>query len=301
MAKVVSRRRLSPLLRTERRWALFFLAPDAIGFLVFTLLPVLASLGLSFVKWNLVGRPIFNGLGNYGRAFSDPMFWRVLKNTAYYTLGTVPTSMVLSLLLALALNQKIKGVTLFRGLYYLPVISPMVAVAMVWRWLYNADFGIINYFLSLVGLPAIRWLTTSLWAMPAVIVMSVWKSLGYGMVIFLAGLQGIPQHLYDAAAVDGANAWQRFRHVTLPMLSATTFFVLVTSIISSFQVFGQVYIMTRGGPANATSTIVYYIYQNGFESFRMGYASALSWLLFAVIFIFTIIQFQTQREWVYYE
>ncbi len=297
----VSRRSVGPLLRSERRWAVVFLMPSLIGFLAFTLLPVAASLVLSFVKWNLVGLPEFIGLDNYAKAMRDPMFWRVLRNTVVYTLGTVPTSMALSLALALALNQKIRGVTLFRGLFYLPVVAPMVAVAMVWRWLYNADFGVINYLLSLVGLPAIPWLTSTHWALPAVILMSIWKGLGYGMVIYLAGLQGIPQHLYDAAAVDGANAWQRFRHVTVPMLSTTTFFVMVTSVISSFQVFGQIYIMTRGGPANASSTLVYYIYQNGFESFRMGYASALSWLLFAVIFVFTVVQFRAQRERIYYE
>ncbi len=297
----VSHRSVSPLERSERRWAVVFLTPSLIGFLTFTLVPVAASLALSFVKWNLVGLPEYIGLENYARAMRDPMFWRVLKNTAVYTLGTVPTSMALSLALALALNQKIRGVTLFRGLFYLPVVAPMVAVAMVWRWLYNRDFGIINYVLSLVGLPAVPWLTSTRWALPAVILMSIWKGLGVGMVIYLAGLQGIPQHLYDAAAVDGANSWHRFWHVTVPMLSTTTFFVLVTSVISSFQVFGQVYIMTRGGPANASSTLVYYIYQNGFESFRMGYASALSWLLFAVVFVFTVIQFRAQRERIYYE
>lgn len=296
-----ARRRASPLLRSEARWALFFMTPSALGFLVFTLLPVLASLGLSFVKWNLVASPQWIGFDNYTRAFHDGMFWHVLRNTAVYTLGTVPTTIALSLVLALALNRKMRGVTLFRDLYYLPVVAPLVAVAMVWRWLYNKDFGIINYLLSLVGIPAVPWLTSTQWALPAVIILSVWMSLGYGMVLYLAGLQGIPQHLYDAAAVDGANSWQRFRHITIPMLSTTTFFVLVTSVIGSFQVFGQVYIMTRGGPANATSTIVYYIYQNAFESFRMGYASALSWLLFAVIFLFTLIQFRAQRERAYYE
>jgi multiple sugar transport system permease protein len=291
----------NPLLRSERRWAVFFLTPSLVGFLAFTAIPVVASLGLSFVEWNLIRTPEFVGLDNYARALHDPMFWRVLKNTAVYTVGTVPTSMALSLALALALNQKIRGVTLFRGLYYLPVVAPMVAVTMVWRWLYNSNFGIINYLLSLVNVPAIPWLTSTRWAMPSVIIMSIWKGLGAGMVLYLAGLQGIPQHLYDAAAVDGANAWQRFRHVTLPMLATTTFFVMVTSIISSFQVFGQVYVLTRGGPANATATMVYYIFQNAFQSFRMGYASALSWLLFAVIFVFTLIQFGSQRERVYYE
>jgi multiple sugar transport system permease protein len=294
-------RAANPLLRSERRWAIFFLSPSLIGFLAFTIFPVVASLGLSFVKWNLIHPPAFIGVGNYTRALDDIMFWRVLKNTVVYTLGTVPSAMVLSLALALALNQRIRGVTLFRGLYYLPVVAPMVAVTMVWRWLYNVNFGVINYVLSLVGVSAIPWLTSTRWAMPSVIIMSVWKGLGSGMVIYLAGLQGIPQHLYDAASVDGANAWQRFRHITLPMLATTTFFVMVTSVISSFQVFGQVFVLTRGGPANATSTMVYYIFQNAFQSFRMGYASALSWLLFAAVFVFTLIQFGAQRESVYYE
>ena len=297
----VNGRPANPLLRSERRWAVFFLTPSLIGFLVFTFLPVVASLGLSFVKWNLIRAPEFIGIDNYTRAFRDPMFLRVLKNTVVYTLGTVPSAMALSLALALALNQKIRGVTLFRGLYYLPVVAPMIAVTMVWRWLYNTNYGVINYILSLIDVPAIPWLTSTRWAMPSVIIMSVWKGLGSGIVIYLAGLQGIPQHLYDAAAVDGANAWHRFRHITLPMLATTTFFVMVTSVISSFQVFGQIFVLTRGGPANATSTMVYYIFQNAFQSFRMGYASALSWLLFAAVFVFTLIQFGAQREAVFYD
>ena len=262
-------RATNPLLKSERRWAIFFLTPSLIGFLVFTLLPVVASLGLSFVKWNLIRAPELIGLDNYTRALRDPMFRRVLKNTVVYTLGTVPSAMVLSLALAMALNQKIRGVTLFRGLYYLPVVAPMIAVTMVWRWLYNTNSGVINYVLSLIDVPAVPWLTSTRWAMPSVIIMSVWKGLGSGIVIYLAGLQGIPQHLYDAAAVDGANAWHRFRHITVPMLATTTFFVMVTSVISSFQVFGQIFVLTRGGPANATSTMVYYIFQNAFQSFRM--------------------------------
>jgi len=295
------RRRLSRLQRQEALWALVFLAPDLFGFLCFTLIPVVAALILSFTKWDLIVKPTFVGFANFQNALRDETFRKVVFNTVYYTLGTVPTGMVLSLVLALALNQKIRGLGFFRTVYYLPVVSSMVAVALVWRWLYNKDFGLINWALSLFGLQPLGWLTSTKWAMPAVIIMSIWKGLGYNMIIFLAGLQGIPQHLYEAAAVDGASAWRRFWAITLPLLSPTTFFVLVMSIISSFQVFSQVYMMTQGGPADATSTIVYYIFQNAFQYFKMGYASAQAWLLFAMIFVFTLIQFRMQQEWVHYE
>jgi multiple sugar transport system permease protein len=291
----------SPLRRAEAGWAFLFLAPDLIGFLSFTLVPVVASLALSVVHWNLIGSPRFAGLDNYRTAFADPMFWKVAFNTTYYTVGTVPTGVALSLGLAVLLNRKLRGIVLLRALYFLPVVSSTVAVALVWRWLYEPDFGAINFFLSRFGISPLGWLTTTEWAMPAVILMSVWKGLGYNMVIFLAGLQGIPRHLYEAAAVDGATGWQRFWHVTVPLLSPTTFFVTVVATIGSFQVFSQVYVMTRGGPAEATTTIVYYIYQKGFQEFDMGYASALAWLLFAVIFLFTLVQFRLQRDWVTYD
>lgn len=303
MAVAITRRSaaLSPLRRAEAGWALLFLAPDLIGFLSFTLVPVVASLALSFVHWNLIGSPRFAGLDNYRTAFADPMFWKVVFNTTYYTVGTVPTGVALSLGLAVLLNRKLRGIVLLRALYFLPVVSSTVAVALVWRWLYEPDFGAINYFLSRLGISPLGWLTTTEWAMPAVILMSIWKGLGYNMVIFLAGLQGIPRHLYEAAAIDGATGWQRFWHITVPLLSPTTFFVTVVATIGSFQVFSQVYVMTRGGPAEATTTIVYYIYQKGFREFDMGYASALAWLLFAVVFVFTLVQFRLQRDWVTYD
>jgi multiple sugar transport system permease protein len=302
LARPVGRpRRGHRLRRTEALWAFAFLAPDFVGFLTFTLVPVVASLALSFVSWNLIRSPRWVGFENYATAFGDPLFWKVTFNTVYYTVGSVPTGVALSLGLAVILNQKLRGVALLRTLYFLPVVSSTVAVALVWRWLYEPDFGVINYALSWFGVSPIGWLTTTEWAMPAVILMSIWKGIGYNMVIFLAGLQGIPRHLYEAAAVDGATAWQRFWHITVPLLSPTTFFVTVIAVIGSFQVFSQVYIMTSGGPAESTSTIVYYIYQKGFQEFDMGYASALAWLLFAVIFVFTLVQFRLQREWVYYE
>jgi multiple sugar transport system permease protein len=299
----VRRRRVRPsgLRRAEGRWALFFLAPSLIGFLAFTAFPVLSSLSLSMVRWDLISPPVFTGFGNYIQVARDPLFWRVLLNTIYYTVATVPLGISVSLLFAVALNEPIRGRLGLRAVYFMPVISSTVAVAMVWRWIYNPDYGLLNYLLSLLHLPTPGWLTSTTSAMPAIIFMSVWKDLGYGVVIFLAGLQGIPSHLYDAAAVDGASRWQQFWRITLPLLTPTTFFATVVYTINSFQVFGQVYMMTQGGPNYATSTMVYYIYMNAFQFFKMGYASALAWVLFAFIFIFTLIQVRYQGTWVHYE
>ncbi len=286
--------------RREAGWALFFLAPSLLGFLLFTAGPTLASLMLSFASWDLIGSPRFVGLQNYREILRDAIFARVALNTITYSGGVVPLLVVVSLALALALNAPFKGRTFFRTAFFLPVVSSTVAVAMVWRWIY-APFGAINTVLVALGLPAVGWLTTTEWAMPSVILMSVWQSMGYSMVVFLAGLQSIPQHLYDAAAVDGATGWRRFRYITLPLLSPTTFFVVVMAVISTFQVFGQVYMLTGGGPAFATSTIVYHIYERAFLALHMGYASALAWVLFAAIFGLTLIQLRLQRTWVTYE
>jgi len=293
--------RAAPRWRRDLAWAAFFIAPSLAGFVAFVLFPVFFSLGLSTLEWNLLTPPVWVGLQNYVRILHDQFFWRVMGNTVYYTAGTVPLGVALSLALALALNYRLPGKLALRTVYFMPVVSSTVAVAMVWRWIYNTDFGLLNTFLRRLGIPPVGWLTTTTWAMPAVILMSVWKSLGYGMVIFLAGLQAIPHTYYDAAAVDGASGWQRFWRITLPLLSPTTFFVTVMSVISSFQVFGQVYVMTGGGPAYATSTIVFHIYQQAFEAFRMGYASAMAWALFVVIFVFTLVQMRYQHTWVHYE
>ena len=295
------RRRAGPRLRQEARWAVLFLAPDMLGVLAFTAFPIVAAVVLSVLDWNLITDASYVGFDNFRELWSDEAFWRTMGHTVYFTVGTVPTSMALGLALALALNRPLRGVTFLRTAYFIPVIVPLISVAMVWRWLYDRDFGLINYFLDLAGFPVIGWLTEKTWAMPAVIIMSVWKGLGYNLVIYLAGLQSIPRRLYEAAEMDGASAWQRFWRITFPLLTPTTFFVLVVSIISSFQVFGQVYVMTRGGPGNATNTIVYYIYHVGFELFRMGYASALAWTLFLVVFALTLLQVRMQRRWVYYE
>lgn len=286
--------------RKETVAGYLFLLPALGGILVFILGPVVAAIALSFTKWDLLTPAKFIGLSNYQELIQDPMFRKVMLNTLIFTGASVPLSLILSLGLALALNQKIKGIVIFRTIYFLPVVSSMVAVSLVWRWLYNPNYGLLNYFLNLLHLPSINWLFSTTWAMPAVILMSVWKSLGYNMVIFLAGLQGIPQMYYESAKIDGAGKFQAFKNITLPLLSPTTFFVLVISIISSFQVFDQIFVMTSGGPAHATEVIIYYIYHNAFQIFRMGYASALAFCLFIIIFALTLLQIRLSKRWVFY-
>lgn len=290
-------------LKRAEAWAAWgFLLPNLLGFLVFTLLPVLAALFISFTEWDLLRPPRWAGFENYLRLVQDPLFRKVLRNTVLYVLGTVPMQMVLALLVALALNQRLPGQTFFRTAYFMPVVASTVAVALVWRWMFHADFGLINSFLYMVGVnDPPNWLSSTRWALPAIIIMSVWQQIGFSMVLFLAGLQSVPVTLYEAAKIDGAGAWQRFWSITLPMLSSTTFFVLVISIINSFQVFDQAFIMTGGGPANATNTLVFNIYRYAFQFFQMGYAAAMAWVLFAIIFVVTLLQFRYQRQWVYYE
>lgn len=290
------------LARRETLTGYAFLLPNLAGFLVFTLLPVVAALLISFTSWDLLRPPRWIWFENYARMFNDALFHKVLGNTLLYVLGTVPVQMVLALLIALALNQKIPGQVFFRTAFFMPVVASTVAVALVWRWIYHADFGLLNSFLYAVGVTdPPSWLSSTRWALPAVIIMSVWQQIGFSMVLFLAGLQGVPQTLYEAARIDGAGTWARLRFITLPLLSSTTFFVLVIGIINSFQVFDQALVMTNGGPANATNTIVFNIYRYGFQFFQMGYAAAMAWVLFAIIFVVTIVQFRYQRNWVHYD
>jgi multiple sugar transport system permease protein len=279
-----------------------FLLPNLIGFLIFTAIPVGAAFILAFYDYDLLLGASWAGLENFREMFTvDRVFRAALFNTVYFTAVSVPLSVVLGLATAILVNQALRGVVIFRSIFLLPYVTVTVALSLVWKWLYLPDIGLINSVLGAVGIAGPAWLTSQVWAMPALILMSVWKGFGYNMVIFLAGLQGIPDHLYDAAKVDGATAWRRFLNVTLPLLSPTTFFVVVISVISSFQVFDQALIMTNGGPGTATTTLVLYIYQKGFQSFDMGYAAAVALVLFAVIFVFTVVQFLFQRRWVTYE
>ncbi|MCY4412400.1 MAG: sugar ABC transporter permease, partial [Caldilineaceae bacterium] len=220
--------------------------------------------------------------------------------TVIYVIFRVPVSAVLSLALALLMNQQLAGRRLFRTIYYLPAVIPLVAVSMMWIWIFNPEYGVLNSFIRLFGIEGPQWIHSSRWALPALIIMSLWQ-VGTGMVIFLAGLQGIPAHLYEAATIDGANTWQRFLKVTLPMLSPVVLFALVMNVIGSFQIFTQAYIMTQGGPGNATLFLVLYIYRNAFEWFHMGYASALAWVLFLVVLVISLAMLRSSEHWVHYE
>lgn len=281
-------------------WAFLLLLPNLLGFLIFTLFPVVAAFLLSFTEYDMMSPIKWIGLGNYFELLNDSTFKQVLINTLYYSVFTVPIGATISLFLAIALDRRTKLVKFYRAVYFLPVISSMVAVAMVWQWIYNPEFGLINYLLSLVGIKGPSWLTDTVWAMPAIIVVNIWKGLGFNMLLFLAGLQGISNSYYEAADIEGARWWTKFTKITLPLLSPTTFFVLVMSFISSFQVFDSVFLMTGGGPGRSTSVLVHYLYQNAFQYFRMGYASALAYVLFFLVFLVTLIQLAFQKKWVIY-
>lgn len=298
----VPRRMRRGLNERKEGWiALLFLLPNAIGFLVFSVLSIVAAFILSFYDWDLLLGARFNGIANYLQLLSDDVFRAALLNTIYFVAVSVPLTVLIGLAVAVLVNQPMRGMTFFRSVFLLPYITLTVAIALVWKWLYLPEVGLIDHVLSLVGIDGPAWLTSPIWAMPGIILLSVWKSFGYNMVLFLAGLQGIPQNLYEAAAIDGANRWQRFRYVTIPLLSPVTFFVVVISTIGSFQVFDQALVMTQGGPGTATTTLVLYIYQVGFQSYHMGYASAIAWVLFAIVFVFTLIQFWFQKRLVTYE
>jgi multiple sugar transport system permease protein len=289
------------VLWSETFWALLFLAPTFLG-LSIVLGSVLGGLVISLTQWDILTPPKWAGLGNYIKMFTDDeLFIKSLRNTFYFTVGVVPTGTILSLLAAVVMNQPLKGRSIFRTVYFLPTVCSGIAVALLWGWLYNSQYGLINSALRSIGLPKVSWLGNGRTAMPAVMIMAVWSGLGYNMLLFLAGLQGIPQEYYEAARMDGASRLQLFRHITLPLLSPTTFFVVVLSIIGSFQVFEATYVMTGGGPNYATYTMVLLIFNQGFQWFRMGYASALAYILFAIILAFTIMQLRLERRWVHYD
>ncbi|MBO1514568.1 sugar ABC transporter permease [Metabacillus sp. BG109] len=289
-------RSIKKLFYKDSTWAIILLLPNILGFIMFTLWPVVASFFLSFTEWDLLQPIKFVGLKNYIDLFQDETFIKVFWNTIYFTVASVPLGIVFSLMLAIALNQGLRGIKFYRAAYFLPVISSMVAVAVIWQWIYNPEYGVLNFILSLVGIEGPSWLTSTTWAMPAVIITSIWKGVGFNMLLFLAGLQAIPEHYYEAADIDGATWFNKFWNITLPLLSPTTFFVTVMAVINSFQVFDSVYLMTQGGPARSTSVMVHYIYENAFQFFRMGYASAMSYVLFFVIAIITLIQFWRQKK-----
>lgn len=293
----------SRMAREEARSAWLFLLPSFLLFLVFVLLPVLAAFGISFAHWDLFTPPKWAGLDNYRQLiFEDKLFHKVLGNTVWYVIGTVPVQMILAFFIALLLNRGVWGQNALRVIYFLPVVSSTVAVALIWSWIFNSNFGVLNLLLSKVGIQDLpKWLNSSQWALPALIIVAIWQGLGYSMVLFLAGLQGISREAYEAGEIDGAVGWRKHRYITLPLLSPTTFFVTIVSLIGSFQVFDLAFVMTQGGPANATNTIVYYVYQNAFQFYRMGYASAAAMILFAIILALTLFQYRMQNRWVHYD
>jgi multiple sugar transport system permease protein len=300
MCNSVMPRRQSTQARREAVEGYLFIAPWLAGLLLFVLGPILASFYLSLTSFEVVRPPVFTGLENYTRLINDRLFWQALKVSTLYVLFSVPLGLVLSFLLALLMNQRVRWLGLWRTIYYIPTLVPVIASTMLWLWIFNPEFGLLNTLLRYVGIDGPLWLGHSQWALPSLILMSLW-TVGGPMLIYLAGLQGIPTDLYEAAEVDGAGAWPRFWAVTIPMMTPVIFFNLIINMIFAFQVFAQPYIMTEGGPRYATLFYVLYLYQNAFQFFRMGYASALAWALFLVILLLTGLVIRSSALWVFYE
>jgi multiple sugar transport system permease protein len=293
------RRAFTGLQREETITGYLFILPNFLGFLAFTLFPILFAFYLTFTDWDLSASRKFIGFVNYDRLVADDLFWKTLGNSMYYTFVAVPTGVFVAFCLALLMNRKMRGAIVFRTIYFLPQITLVVATALIWNWIYHPDLGLLNFLLRRIGLRGANWLHSTTWAMPAVIVTSNWMGIAPAILTFLAGLQGIPQSLYEAAEIDGASSLGKLFYVTIPLLSPTIFFVVVTSLIGALQSFSQFYIMTGGGPAYATAPLTLYIFQNGFEWFNMGYGATLAAVLFAVIFIITLIQWKVANTWVY--
>lgn len=286
--------------RKEERSFYLFILPWIIGFLLFDAGAILASFGISFTNWSALSAPSWTGTLNYTKLAADPLFYKAMGNSLYYGIGSVGLGTIVSFLLALLLNQNVWGITLFRTIFYLPSVVSGIAVAILWIMILHQDFGLVNSFLAFFGIKGPGWLVQPEWAMPSLILMSLWSA-GGSMVIYLAGLQSVPTHLYEAAEIDGANTFQKFWTVTVPMMSPVILYNLIVGFIASIQGFVLVYVMTNGGPANATLVYGLYIYRTAFINFQMGYASALAWILLVVIIIITAVQFTVARYWVYYE
>ncbi|MFD1544316.1 carbohydrate ABC transporter permease [Nonomuraea guangzhouensis] len=282
--------------RDQARAGKLFVAPAMVLFVIFNALPVLGALALSFTDYDILTPPSWAGLGNYTRLFDDDTFITSLKNIVGYCLMFVPLMIVLSLLLALALNSRLPGMTIFRTIYFIPVVTSPVAAATVWAWMLNGHYGVINEALRLIGIDGPAWLGDPGTAMISIVLVTLWQGVGSNMLIYLAGLQGVPDYLYEAAALDGAGRWRSFLHITWPSLRTTTFFVTTLSLIGAFQLFDQAYVMTKGGPGQATLTPVYQIYETGFNRLQMGYASAQAFSLFLVIVAVTVINLRVNRE-----
>lgn len=285
-----------------RKAAYIFLAPALTAIFVFFFIPVISAFVISFTDFDIYAignysKFRFTGLDNYIKLFDNPLFWKALKNTFFFVVVSGPLSIAVSLGAAILLNSKLvkfKGV--FRLVYFMPVVTTLVAVSIVWRFIYHPEFGLLNYGLSFIGIDKIDWLGDPNWAMPSIIILSIWKNFGYNMIIFIAGLQNIPEELYEAAHIEGANAWQRFTKITLPMLAPTTIFITIITMIGYFQLFAEPYIMTQGGPLDSTLSIVLYMYQEGFRWWNMGYSSSIAFVLFVIILAGTLLQMWYQKK-----
>jgi len=302
LAAQPARRGSSPLTRRRAIEGYLYISPFLLGFLIFTAYPLVMSFYLSFTNYNIISDPVWAGLENYRRAFfEDDLFWSSLGRTGKYALWVVPLGIVCSLLAAMLLNQGLPGTTIFRTIFFLPSITPIIASVLIWLWILQPSIGVMNYLLSLVGIPGPAWVQSTAWAMLSLVLLSLWNTAGGSrMIVFLAGLQGVPQELYEAAHIDGASAWQRFWHVTIPMISPTIFFNLVISVIGALSVFSVAYIGTQGGPAYATYFYVYHLYVSAFQYSLMGYASALAWVFLLIVLFLTVLQFNLQSRWVFY-
>ncbi|MFK4300533.1 multiple sugar transport system permease protein [Paenibacillus sp. RC254] len=295
------KRQKSGMMRMERNWGLLFALPSILGLMIFTIGPITASFVFSLTDWTIGGQMNFIGLDNYRTILTeDSTFSQSMFVTTYYALGSVPLGLVAAFIIALLLNQKVKGLSVFRTIYYLPTIVPSIANTMLWLWMFNPDFGLLNSLLEHAGLPGSKWIYDESTAIPSLIMMSTW-GIGNTVIIFLAGLQSVPTHLYEAAEVDGGHMWHKFIHITIPSMTPTIFFNLVMSLISTFQAFNQAYVMTNGGPNNSTLFYVFYLWRTAFTETKIGYASALAWILFFVIMVLTVLIFSTSKKWVHYE
>ncbi|MGM9902625.1 ABC transporter permease [Enterococcus sp. 10A9_DIV0425] len=288
----VSKRTSRKLRRKHTMIAWSFIAPNFLGFLIFTLVPVIFSFILAFMKWDSFNTPEYVGLQNFSKMLSDDTFWISLKNTFLYAAGVVPLTLICSLGLAVLLNQKIKGMKFFRTAFFFPYVTSLVAIAVVWSMLFHPTMGPVNRFLKWFMENPPGWISSSDWALSAIIIVSVWRGMGYYMILYLAGLQTISKEMYEAAAMDGANKWKQFIHITVPSLRSTTFFVTVMLVINCFKIFDLVQVMTDGGPGRATNVLVYHVYNEAFVKFNFGYASAIAMVLFVIVLTITVVQFK---------
>ncbi|WP_227521956.1 carbohydrate ABC transporter permease [Bacillus solitudinis] len=290
---------MNSLKKRQTMLAYLFILPLLFQFVVFTSGPMLYSVYISLTEWNILQPAKFVGLSNYISIFSDARFWTSLGNTVFYLLG-VPIGLFLSLIIAIWMNQGIRGTAWYRVIYYLPAISSLVAITILWQWIYNAEYGLMNHFLGLIGIEGPNWIRNESFVKPAIIIMGIWKGIGITIIFYLAALQNIPKQLYEAAEIDGANFLHKFRFVTLPLLTPITFFLIITGIINSLQIFVEIQIMVPdGGPNYAGASIVFYLWQKAFVYYEMGYASALAWVLGILMFIVTYIQFKLSTKWVH--